>query len=232
MVNWVVIPAAGRGSRLPGDVPKQYRRLGQRTVLEHCLAALLQDSRIQGVMLALAAEDAHWRHSEFARHPAVHVCTGGRERADSVLAGLKALQALPEPPAEHAAVLVHDAARALLPAEALDRLLSEPPGADGALLALPAQDSLKWSEDGRQIDAGVERSKVWQAQTPQIFELARLQQALEQALSAGLELTDEASCMTWQGYRPRLVMGDARNFKITTAADLALAGAMLGATAT
>ncbi len=224
---WAIVPAAGRGTRLPGETPKQYRRLAGRSVLDHCLSRLLAETRISGVMLALAADDAYWLDSTFADDPRVHRCVGGAERADSVLAALGALRELSPALPDDCAVLVHDAARALLPATALARLVEKPPGADGALLAIPAQDTLKWSEDGVRCGQTLERRQIWQAQTPQYFELGRLYEALARALAEGTEITDEASCMEKQGYRPRLILGDALNFKITTPADLAMAAALL-----
>ncbi len=224
---WAIVPAAGVGRRLPGDVPKQYRMLRGRCVLDHCLDRLLAEPAISGVMLALSPDDEHWAQCAHYRDPRVMTCQGGQERADSVLAGLEALAALPQPPAAQAGVLVHDAARALLPASALARLLATSPGAHGALLAMPAQDTLKRSLDGEQIDQTLDRGAVWLAQTPQFFEFERLRQALEQALGQGLAITDEASCMELAGFRPRLVAGDALNFKITTPSDLKLAEALL-----
>ncbi len=224
---WAVVPAAGVGRRLPGDVPKQYRALHGRCVLDHCLQRLLAMPAVSGVMLALAADDAHWPDCVHAADERVKVCVGGSERADSVLAGLNALLSLPNPPDPRSGVLVHDAARALLPVDALSRLLAAPPGEHGALLALPAQDTLKRSVDGSIVSETVDRGTIWLAQTPQYFELARLHAALESALQQGLSITDEASCMELAGYTPRLVVGDALNFKITTPSDLRLAEALL-----
>ena len=224
---WAIVPAAGTGSRLPGDVPKQYRSLAGRSVLDHSLQRLLDHPAVVGVMLALAADDEHWTDSAFYQHPKVQLCQGGAERADSVLAALQALARCALPIAPDQAVLVHDAARALLPATCLQRLLQDPPSEHGALLALPAQDSLKFSRAGDCVEHSLERSHVWLAQTPQYFEYARLFQALQTALAQDLQITDEASCMERAGYQPRLILGDARNFKITTPADLALAQALL-----
>jgi 2-C-methyl-D-erythritol 4-phosphate cytidylyltransferase len=222
-----VVPAAGQGIRLPGKRPKQYRQLGARSVLDHAIARLLEHSAVCGVMVALASEDLYWRASEFADHAQVHTCRGGAERAESVLAGLQALHELPQGPTDHDAVLVHDAARALLPAAALQRLLRDAPGPQGALLAIPAQDTLKWSVSGDVVEKTLDRCQVWLAQTPQYFEFGRLHEALQAALDAGVGVTDEASCMEWRGGRPRLVLGDALNFKITTTADLQMAAALL-----
>ena len=223
---WAIIPAAGRGTRLPGDVPKQYRRLAGRTVLDHCLDRLLADARISGVMLALASDDRLWADSAHARDARVHTCVGGAERADSVLAALRALDTS-KLLADSDGVLVHDAARALLPADALDRLLSQPPGPDGAILACPVQDTLKRAAADGHIAQTLNREGIWQAQTPQFFQFGVLRKALSEALAAGERITDEASCIEWMGRHPRLVAGDALNFKITTAADLRIAAALL-----
>lgn len=224
---WAIVPAAGVGQRLPGDTPKQYRKLAGRRVLDHVLAGLLAAPRIQKVMVALSADDAYWAQGEFVADERVLSCVGGAERADSVLAALDALAALPQAPKPHDGVLVHDAARALLSAEALARLLAVPLDADGALLAWPAQDTLKMSVDGERVDRSVDRATIWQAQTPQYFQFGALRQALRAALDGGRTITDEASCMELAGHQPRLVLGDARNFKITTPADFALAQALL-----
>lgn len=223
---WAIVPAAGRGARLPGEVPKQYRRLAGRTVLDHCLDRLLADSRIAGVMLALASDDPLFTESAHAQDGRVRTCVGGAERADSVLAALRALDTS-KLLADNDGVLVHDAARALLPAEALDRLLAQPPGPEGAILACPVQDTLKRAGADGHVAQTLDREGIWQAQTPQYFQFGALRKALSEALAAGERITDEASCMEWAGLHPRLVLGDALNFKITTAADLRIAAALL-----
>lgn len=224
---WAVVPAAGVGQRLPGGMPKQYRVLAGRRVLDHVLAGLLAQPRVVAVMVALSADDTYWTEGEFVTDKRVLTCVGGRERADSVLAGLDALAALPQGPTAQQGVLVHDAARALLSADALQRLLAVRLDEHGALLAWPSQDTLKRSDDGQRVAASVDRNAIWQAQTPQYFQFAALHMALRDALQAGQTITDESSCMEQAGYQPRLVMGDACNFKITTPADLALARALM-----
>ena len=220
------MPAAGRGQRLPGEVPKQYRRIAGRSLLDHSLAALLACPAIDRVLVGLAADDAHWADSEFNADPRLQTFRGGEERADTVLAGLEALAA--DWP-DMGAVLVHDAARALLPAESLARLVAEVPGEDGALLAIPVADTVKRSLDGRRVETTVNRDELWLAQTPQYFRCDTLRASLGQAVAEHRQVTDEASAMEACGYSPRLVPGDPVNFKITTAADLALATLILEA---
>lgn len=221
---WAIVPAAGGGQRLPGEVPKQYRQIAGQSLLDHCLQRLLAEPRIDAVMVGLAAQDKHWPASRFAADRRVHHCVGGAQRADTVLA---CLQSLNPAPAAELAVLVHDAARALLPAAALRRLLDCAAEPAGALLAIPAQDTVKHSVDGQRVDGSRDRARLWLAQTPQLFPFGVLRRALEQARRQQLAITDEASAVEAIGLAPRLVLGDALNFKITTASDLRLAQAVL-----
>ncbi len=112
-----VVPAAGFGRRMQTECPKQYLSIGNKTILEHAVAALLADARVQRVVIAVSPGDRRFSQLPLAQHPQITVVDGGAERADSVLAGL---QALPE--AQW--VLVHDAARPCLHQDDLSRLLS------------------------------------------------------------------------------------------------------------
>ncbi len=216
---WAVVPAAGRGTRFGGPVPKQYLLAAGEPLLAHALAALLSHPGVAGVMVAIAEDDADWPGwSDFAGKP-VLTCTGGDTRAASVLAGL---QALPESVRADDFVLVHDAARPNLPAGDLGRLL-EVGRADpvGAILAAPVRDTLKRAGDDGGIDRTEPRERLWRALTPQLFRRHQLTRALADATGAGVEVTDEAMAIERQGARPLLVEGDECNFKVTTPADLA-----------
>ncbi|WP_427852981.1 2-C-methyl-D-erythritol 4-phosphate cytidylyltransferase [Stenotrophomonas acidaminiphila] len=216
---WAVVPAAGRGTRFGGPVPKQYLLAAGEPLLAHTLAALLAHPGVAGVMVAIAEHDADWPGwNDFAGKP-VLTCTGGDTRATSVLAGL---QALPESVRADDFVLVHDAARPNLPAADLGRLL-EVGRADpvGAILAAPVRDTLKRAGDDGGIDRTEPRERLWRALTPQLFRRHQLTRALLEATGAGVEVTDEAMAMERQGARPLLVEGDECNFKVTTPADLA-----------
>ncbi len=216
---WAVVPAAGRGTRFGGPVPKQYLLAAGEPLLAHTLAALLAHPGVAGVMVAIAEHDADWLGwNDFAGKP-VLTCTGGDTRAASVLAGL---QALPESVRADDFVLVHDAARPNLPAADLGRLL-EVGRADpvGAILAAPVRDTLKRAGDDGGIDRTEPRERLWRALTPQLFRRHQLTRALLEATGAGVEVTDEAMAMERQGARPLLVEGDECNFKVTTPADLA-----------
>lgn len=218
---WVVIPAAGVGARMQADRPKQYLELAGKTILEHTLACFLDHPSLQVLVLCLAPDDGYWSQSALAADTRIYRVRGGAERADSVLAGLQALEARGVD--RQSWVLVHDAARPNLARADLDKLLFEL-AADpvGGLLAVPARDTLKRiGPDGRVLET-VDRSLVWQAYTPQMFPLGTLQQALGAALEAGAAITDEASAMEWAGYAPRLIEGRGDNLKVTRAEDLKL----------
>ena len=217
---WVVVPAAGRGTRFGGEVPKQYCEVAGRTVIAHTLERLLSHPSIAGAMVVLAADDAYWRDSAVTDlDKPVLTCVGGAERADSVLAGV---DALPDTVRADAFVLVHDAARPNLAHADLDRLLdlgrADPVG---AILAAPVRDTLKRAGDDGGIDRTEPRERLWRAFTPQLFRRMQLSRALRAAADAGVAITDEAMAMERQGLRPLLVEGREDNFKITTPADLA-----------
>jgi 2-C-methyl-D-erythritol 4-phosphate cytidylyltransferase len=222
MKYWLVMPAAGIGRRFGADRPKQYAPLCGRTVIEWALAPFLTDARCAGAVVALAEEDPYWKA---VAPPSVLVAAGGQERSHSVRNGLAAL-------AERANrddwVLVHDAARPCLSGPDLDRLLADlAVHPVGGLLATPAADTLKRADAFRDVQQTVDRAGLWRAQTPQMFRYGRLCEALDRAHAAGRTPTDEAQAIEWLGDIPRLVEGAAANLKITSAADLAIAAALL-----
>ena len=217
-MTWVVIPAAGRGARFGGDVPKQYLEVAGEPLLAHTLRALFAHSAVEGAVVVLAEGDAHWPGWEsFADKPII-ACSGGGERADSVLAGLAAL---PDSVRADDFVLIHDAARPNLRLDDLDQLLERGRNDPvGAILASPLRDTLKRAGDDGGIDATEPREHLWRAFTPQLFRRLQLARALEAARDGGVVVTDEAMAMERQGLRPLLIEGADDNFKITTPTDL------------
>ena len=236
MRYWLVMPAAGSGSRFGSGVRKQYAPLEGRTVIEWALAPFIGDRRCAQLVVALARDDADWKKvaARLAASGASAVTTveGGERRSDSVRRALESLAASASPSDW---VLVHDAARPCLdPADLgrlLDRLGTHPVG---GLLATRVSDTLKRAA---RIGGGadppvaetVERSDLWRALTPQMFRFGPLCAALDRAHAAGRFPSDEAQALEWLGERPVLVEGDSMNLKITLAADLALAAAVLRA---
>jgi 2-C-methyl-D-erythritol 4-phosphate cytidylyltransferase len=223
---FALVPAAGSGSRFGSPLAKQYVVVGALPVLSHTLTALADVRRLTLVLIALAPDD-----EEFDRHIvpprgerfAVARC-GGATRARTVAAGLAELAL--RGARGHDWVLVHDAARCLVRAEWIDALIDAcRDDAVGGLLAVPVADTLKREADGR-VAATLPRAGVWQAQTPQMFRLATLQDALARA---GDEVTDEASAIEAIGLAPLLVAGSPENLKVTQPGDVAIAAAILGA---
>ena len=224
---WAIIPAAGQGSRFGGPVPKQYLDVAGQSLLAHALDAVLADARVAGVVVALAPGDPRWPGWTGRGGKPVVAAAGGEARADSVLA---AIEALPAGAPSDALLLVHDAARPNLDAGDLARLVDAALACpDGALLAAPVRDTLKRAGDDQRVVATEPRERLWRALTPQAFRRDLLREALLRARADGVVVTDEAMAVERLGRRPRLVEGRADNLKVTTPADLAIAGHLLAA---
>jgi 2-C-methyl-D-erythritol 4-phosphate cytidylyltransferase len=220
-----LIPAAGRGQRFGGSVLKQYFAIGGKPVLAHAIDGIGRAPGIAGITVVIAADDRLFGDLVQPGHPGVATVTGGASRAESVLNGLRSIRAR-DPAADW--VLVHDAARPCLPRRnLLDLLVQGLKCPDGAILAIPVRDTLKADRGDGHIDATVERSGLWAAQTPQLFPLDRLSRAVQDMLDAGETPTDEAAAMERAGARPLLVMGSPVNIKITWPADVGIAEAWL-----
>ena len=218
---WAVVPAAGVGRRMGGDIPKQYLSLNDRPVIEHTLGRLTGHAAISKVLVALAADDGWWPETTFADHANVVRVDGGTERCHSVLNALRYLSEFAD---YRDWVLVHDAARPCLRANDIDRLierLSEHPV--GGLLGMPVRDTMKRADGSGQVKDTVCRENLWHAFTPQMFRLGPLRDALSTALEQGSLVTDEASAMELAGQPPMLVEGHPDNIKITRPEDLPLA---------
>ncbi|MGQ0529491.1 MAG: 2-C-methyl-D-erythritol 4-phosphate cytidylyltransferase, partial [Panacagrimonas sp.] len=188
---WAVIPAAGGGSRMGLNKPKQYLPLRGQALIEWSLAPFLDSGWIDGVVLVLARSDQDYSKLPTARHPKIVTTVGGAARAESVLAGLEVVAERTRG-FEEVFVLVHDAARPCLDWADLERLRDESDDEHGGLLAMPVTDTLKKSKKGK-VAATLDRSLIWRAQTPQLFRLDLLRQALHDCDERNLEVTDEAS---------------------------------------
>jgi 2-C-methyl-D-erythritol 4-phosphate cytidylyltransferase len=225
-----LIPCAGTGSRAGTVQPKQYQQVAGQPMVMHTLQALAQVLQLSSAWVILSPDDGHvWAELGWPAHFKRMAC-GGASRAESVFNGLQAMLAAGLDPQDW--VLVHDAARCLVSPESVTRLIETcRDDAVGGLLALPLPDTLK-SEEGGRVLATVPREHKWLAQTPQMFRLQALHDALAAVAASGFAgITDEASAMERLGLKPRLVEGTAQNFKITYPADFALAEAILGSRA-
>ena len=216
---FALVPAAGAGRRMNAGLPKQYLTLRGRPLAEQTLHRLLAVARIERIMVPVAADDPWWPSLAVAGQARLGSTTGGASRAQSVRAGLAALAREAD---DGDRVLVHDMARPCVRPSDIERLLAAA-GEDGAILAQPSTDTLKQADDDGRIAATLERASIWRAQTPQLFSVGLLRRALDEALAAGVDVTDEASAVERLGARPVLVEGSADNLKVTQPADLALA---------
>jgi 2-C-methyl-D-erythritol 4-phosphate cytidylyltransferase len=219
---WGVIPAAGVGSRMGEDVPKQYLKLAGCSVLEHSVNVLLRCDQIMSVVVALHAQDNIARTLPCFGNERVVTVTGGERRCDSVLAALHGLDRVASPGDW---VLVHDAARPCASDAEVSKLIAQVMNSGiGAILAEPVVDTVKLADDNARVEKTLDRDRLWRAQTPQMFRFGELQTALADAMARELAVTDEASAMELAGYPVQLVAGSSRNLKITLPADLQLAG--------
>ena len=223
----VLVPAAGSGTRLGGDTRKQYLELGDRPVLAQTLLRFSGLAEVTAIHLIVPAQDIGFCRVELIDRYAIGkvrgVIAGGAERQDSVRNGLESCGA-----SDQDIVLVHDGVRPFFPKEQVGPLIQMAAAEGAALLAIPAQDTIKEVFDGR-VRATLDRNLLWQVQTPQAFVCGRIREAHRRAHNSGFIGTDDASLIEWCGWPVAVVPGYAHNFKITTAADLAIARALLAA---
>lgn len=219
---WAVLVAAGRGERFGGDRPKAFAKLGGRPLLAESLERLESSDWIEQIVVVAPPE---WEEpaillaEELGAGKVAACVTGGATRADSVRAGVD------EVPEDAAVILVHDAARPLLPPEVVERVLRPlQEGWDGAVAALPVADTLKRGVDSTVAET-VDRTGLWAAQTPQAF----VAETFRRALARGGDASDCSGLVEASGGRIKLVEGDRRLLKVTTRADLAFVEALLSA---
>ena len=222
---YFIIPAAGVGSRMGADVPKQYLEIAGETILTHTLKLFLSVPEISGGVVALSTEDTTPLKVHNDRLWQVE---GGATRTDSVAAGLTYLANRLQQAGKSLAdvwVAVHDAARPGLTSAELSQFLQSviqdfPEG--GAIMALPAQDTIKLVDDANNITKTLNRDQIWLAQTPQMAPLKLLLEATRKIMQDGANVTDEASVLEYNGYSPKVYRGYHHNFKITYPEDLRL----------
>lgn len=221
MPNWAVVPAAGSGTRMKAAVPKQYLALAGKTVIEHTLARLLTHPHIDGIVVAIAPDDAQWAELKIKSKKPLLIAAGGRERCHSVLNALAELDTRAQPGDW---VLVHDGARPCIRhadiTALIDALASHPVG---GVLGVPVRDTMKRCDPNNDIIQTVERKELWHAHTPQMFRFGALHDALLHAVDKGVMVTDESAAMELQGFKPRMVEGASDNIKITRPEDLLVA---------
>lgn len=217
---WFVVPAAGAGSRMQSDIPKQYLSLGNKTLLDQTLSRLIAVPQISGIILVLSADDQYFSQSEFFQHPLIQTVVGGKERRDSVLSALEFLR---NRISDDDWVLVHDAARPCVTLESIETLKRELNANNvGGILAIPVADTIKQVNSQDLIVKTIDRRSLWQAQTPQMFRFGVLYSSLKETQN-NFMVTDEASAIELAGFTAKIVAGRTDNIKITRPSDLDLA---------
>ncbi|RVU86153.1 2-C-methyl-D-erythritol 4-phosphate cytidylyltransferase [Leucothrix sargassi] len=226
---WVLVPAAGIGSRMQSEKPKQYLKLLGKTVLEHTLSRFTDLSDIAGILVVISEADQEWMDISGSKDflstlkCPLKFTYGGADRASTVLNGLEYMQDELEL-ADDQWVMVHDAARPCVKEKDLRKLLDTRfcEGSIGGILAYPVKDTMKRSTTHEKIEKTVSRENLWHALTPQMFQLKALTQSLHAAKAAGFVVTDEASAMEFAGHSVQLVNASSDNIKLTSPDDLKL----------
>ena len=217
-----MIPAAGTGERFDQKVAKQYVYLGSKTVLEHSITPFLLSKNLSGILVAISADDEQWKNLSFPGKEGIISVTGGNERFHSVY---NALNFLADDLSDEDWIITHDAARPCLSLTLLENLqkeLSSHPV--GGLVAMPIKETIKQA-DGQSniIKQTLDRRHLWSAQTPQMFRYGILFKAFQHCMQNNIEPTDEAMAVESIGCEPKIILGAARNIKITLQEDLGLA---------
>lgn len=223
-MNIGLIVAAGRGYRVGGPLPKQYLTLKGQPILRHTISALTRHPQINAVQVLIHPDDlALYEDATAGLEKLLPVRLGGKERQDSVRLGLEAIAGLSPD-----TVLIHDAVRPFVALETISAVLAVVASGCAAIVGVPLADTLKRVEQGV-VTGTVSRAGLWRAQTPQGFGFGAILRAHQQAVQSApqTEFTDDAMIAEYAGLRVEMVMGHEDNFKITTAADLARAEAML-----
>ncbi|MBI2345650.1 MAG: 2-C-methyl-D-erythritol 4-phosphate cytidylyltransferase [Deltaproteobacteria bacterium] len=219
-----IIPAAGCGTRFGGGQAKQFFPLLGRPLVEYSLAAFERAKHITEVVLVVAESHLAGLLEQLApRFQKLRaVVAGGPRRQDSVCKGLEALSCR-----DDTVVTVHDGARPLIRPAMIDRCVEVAAETGGCIVACPVNDTVKRVKAGDVIEATMDRTALWLAQTPQAFRYGVLLDALRQADRDGVTGTDEAALVERRGGAVRVLLGDAWNLKITTQEDLAIAEALM-----
>ncbi|HKV51769.1 MAG TPA: 2-C-methyl-D-erythritol 4-phosphate cytidylyltransferase [Gemmatimonadaceae bacterium] len=218
----VIIVAAGTGSRTGSTELKQFRWVAGKPMLLHSVQRCMERSDVAVVIAVLprshAGDPPPWLFQ--CDVDRLLVSAGGRERGDSVYAGLTDL------PPEVRIVVIHDAARPLLDAETLDRVIAAARSGSGAVAGVPVTDSLKRVDEADRVTETVDRTRLWRAQTPQAFPRDMIERAYADARANGIRATDDAALCERLGMPVLMVRGSERAMKITEEADFARAEAL------
>lgn len=224
---FALIPAAGMGKRMGASINKQYLQMGGLPIVARTISIFEQAPFISEIYLVIPADEIPYCREHVVEacgfRKVVEIVPGGKERQNSVMNGLNAIS---RKASADDVVLIHDGVRPFITPQLLKESIDVARNSDGALVAVPAKDTIKTVRDGSVIDTPP-RETLWQAQTPQSFRFGIIYEAHLTAEREGFMGTDDASLVERRGGDIRVVAGDYRNIKITTPEDLILAEAFL-----
>jgi 2-C-methyl-D-erythritol 4-phosphate cytidylyltransferase len=224
-----VVPAAGKGLRMGGAVPKQFLSLGGEPIVVHSLRALQAAACIHDIILAVPSADLDYCRNDlvvrYGFSKVTKVVPGGKERQDSVRLGLEHV------PEETEIVLVHDAVRPFVTVAMIEDVVAAARQHGGAIIALPMRDTVKEVGPDYLIQRTVDRQPLWLAQTPQAFRMNWLREAHRKAHAEGVPATDDAFLFEWMGHPVVVVEGSGENIKVTRPEDMVIGEAILASRA-
>ncbi|VUD51922.1 2-C-methyl-D-erythritol 4-phosphate cytidylyltransferase [Thalassocella blandensis] len=231
-----IVPAAGSGSRMMSETPKQYLRIGEKSIIDITLEKLLAVPEVSAVVVAVSEDDQWWKHTRSAKADRVYTVTGGPDRSLSVKNALSFCRKQLVNGEQPSWALVHDAARPCVSNEKIQDLIAKVASFEqdeknqnktvkewhvqGAILACPVSDTVKRASQNNIVTATEDRSELWLAHTPQLFPLDYLFEAIEACHARDIPVTDEASAVENYGGRVMVVSDRRDNIKITYAEDL------------
>ena len=222
-----IIPAAGMGLRMRSQISKPYLLLAGKPILAPTLEVFEAVKEVQEVTVVAHPDDLDYCREEvigaYGFKKVLRLVPGGKERQDSVYHALKALQQEDDLDI----ILVHDGVRPFITPEQIRLVIKAARSHGGAILGLPAQDTLKRVNPQKKVIHTLDRKDIWQIQTPQGFQAGLLRRAFVEAYSRNFYGTDEASLLEEMGHQVAVIPGDPWNLKITTPDDLRLAEALL-----
>ena len=216
---YLVMPASGMGKRMKSETPKQYLKLSNGlTIIDQCLKTLLKVDVISGFVIALSEKDTLFKSSIYFNHSKMLVSAkGGKERFHSVLNALNSLAKIAKP---NDWILVHDSVRPCVKKIDIEMLINEVSNHQtGGILATGVVDTIKQVAIDGKVST-IDRSKLFKAQTPQMFRYGVLKDALENAVKLNHNITDESEAIENLGYSIKIVVGSSSNIKITQIDDL------------
>ena len=220
-----IIVGAGKGIRMKSTVPKQYLLLKQMPILSYAVRAFNACQDIDQIVLVVPPKDIQYCRDEILAsidmHTPIDVVAGGEQRQDSVRNGLLAVED------KDSIVVVHDAVRPLVEERHISACIAGAAKTGACILAIPVSDTLKRADNNSHIEATVDRSRLWRAQTPQAFHYKLLMNAHETASREGILNTDDSALVERMGIKVLMVRGTRCNIKITDPDDLLLAEALL-----